>query len=341
MIKGGAKMKERFLQHKPKLVFFAVYTLIFLLIAQFSLYLLPFLIALVIAVVMKPLYDYFRRKFNFQSTFSATVITLFLFGIVFAVLGFLLYLILRQAVSLLDSYGDLISDYLNSGEIVDHVREALMSGNLMGTVTDVASALIRFVPFAIIFVIITFALTVWFLHHLSDVKTAILNRAGKSRRKTLAKIFSNGYILIRSFIRSYMILYLITFIESVFIFYLTGVEYPLPFAFITAVADILPILGPGVVYIPFSAVFILQKNYTAGITILVFFLLTGILRQIMEPKLVSDNVKIHPIVVMTGIYLSIAAMNLWLLFYVLLLFLLYKVLQASGVFDTEPAATSD
>ncbi|MBQ7218224.1 MAG: hypothetical protein IJS27_01865, partial [Ruminococcus sp.] len=72
----------------------------------------------------------------------------------------------------------------------------------------------------------------------------------------------------------------------------------------------------------------------AGITILVFFLLTAILRQIMEPKIVSDSVKVHPLIVMTGIYLSIAAMNLWLLFYVVLLFLLYKVLSVSGVFDS-------
>ena len=65
--------------------------------------------------------------------------------------------------------------------------------------------------------------------------------------------------------------------------------------------------------------------------------LTGILRQIMEPKIVSDHVKIHPLIVMAGIYLSIAAMNLWILFYVLALVLLYKILLLSGVFDTKPA----
>lgn len=328
-------MRARLLHYKPKLVFFAIYTLIFFVASKLALYVMPLIISLIIAVVMKPLYDYFRRKFAFRSTFAATVITVFIFGIALAIIGFLLYLILLQAVNLFEIYGYLLEDYINSPELFDNLREALMNGNLLGTITDVATTLFRVVPLAIIFVVITFSLTVFFLHRLSALRDAVLKRVGESRRDMLSRIFSNAYLLVRRFIRSYMVLYLITFIEAAFIFYLTGVEYPLPFAFITAVADILPILGPGTVYIPFAVIFILQGNYLAGITILVFFLLTVILRQIMEPKIVSDSVKVHPLIVMTGIYLSIAAMNLWLLFYVVILFLLYRVLEMSGVFDSK------
>lgn len=331
-------MTARIMRHKREGIFLAVYTLIFILLSRFALYVMPFLIALVIAVVMKPLYDYFCRRFNFRSTFAATVVTLLIFGMAFGVLGFLLFLILRQAISLFASYGYLLDDFLSSPALYDDLRSALMSGSLVGTLSDVASTLFQTVPLVIIFVIITFALTVWFLHHLGDIKAAILNRAGDSRREKLETVFSVGYALTRKFIRSYLILYLITFVEAALIFYFTGVEYPLPFAFLTAVADILPILGPGTVFVPIAVIFILQKNYFNGIAILIFFLLTAILRQIMEPKIVSDSVKIHPLAVMTGIYLSIAAMNLWLLFYVLLLFLLHKVLTLSGVFDR---STSD
>lgn len=327
-------MAARILRHKRELIFLAVYTLAFMLISRFALYVMPFLIAPVIAVVMKPLYDYFRLKFNFRSTFAATVVTLLIFGTVFAVIGFLLFLILRQAVSLFESYSYLLDDFLSSPELYDNIRGALMSGDLLGTLSDAAAIVFQVIPLIIIFVVITFALTVYLLHHLGDIKDAILSRAGEDRRKKLEKVFSVGYMLTRKFIRSYLILYLITFVEAAIIFYLTGVEFPLPFAFLTAVADILPILGPGTVFVPIAVVFILQQNYFGGAAILVFFLLTAILRQIMEPKIVSDSIKIHPIAVMTGVYLSIAAMNLWLLFYVLLLCLLHKALTLSGVFGS-------
>ncbi len=341
MSESDDEMKARIVQHKTELLFFSGFTLFFFLLSRFALYLMPLIIALVIAVVMKPLYDFFRRKFNFRSTFAATVITLLIFGIVFAVIGFLLYLIIRQAISLFDSYGYLIDAFMRSQSLFDHLRQVLLSGDLMGTVTDVATALFQLIPLIIIFVVITFALTVFLLHHMHEIKAQILMRIGNSRRDKAEKIFAVGYMMIRKFIRSYLILYLITFVEAAFIFYLTGVEYPLPFAFITAVADVLPILGPGVVFIPFGISFILQGNYFAGVSILLFFLLTGILRQIMEPKIVSDHVKLHPLIVMTGIYLSIAAMNLWLLFYVLSLFLSYKVLKLSGVFDAPDGSTCE
>ena len=95
-MKSGDWMSARILRHKQKLIFLAIYTVVFILISRLALYVTPFLIALLIAVVMKPLYDYFCRRFNFRSTFAATVITLFIFGIVFAVLGFLLFLIRRR-----------------------------------------------------------------------------------------------------------------------------------------------------------------------------------------------------------------------------------------------------
>ena len=331
MIPDGEQMKEKLLRHKPLIVFWAVYTLIFLLAARFAAFIMPIVIAAAIAVVMKPLYDFFRRRFRFQPAFNATVITLLVFGAVLGMIGFLLWLIARQAIGLIGRYSYLLSDFLDSPELFSQLRDALLSGNLLATVTDVASSVFRIVPLIITFVVFTFVLTIFFLNRMQSIRTAVLGRVGESSRDKVAAVLSVGYRLIRRFIRSYAILYGITFVEAVFIFLLTGVEYPLAFGFITAVADILPILGPGTVYVPFAVMFILQKNYIAGVMLLVFFVLTAILRQILEPKIVSDTVKVHPLAVMAAIYFSIVAMNIWILFYVVLLFLVYKVLTQSGV----------
>ena len=147
--------------------------------------------------------------------------------------------------------------------------------------------------------------------------------------------------MIRRFIRSYLILYAITFFEASLIFTLTGVPYPLAYAFITAVADILPILGPGTVYVPFAVFFILQKNYMTAVLLLLFFLLTVVIRQIIEPRIVSDSIKIHPLIILAAIYISLVCMNIWVLFYVISVLMLYRVLDAAGVFEkTAPTIPS-
>lgn len=325
-------MKVRFFRDKPRLVFFICYTLLFVLAVQAAGFVLPFVIALLIAVVMKPLYDYLLSRFRFRSTFAATALTLLIFGAVFAVIGFLLFLVLRQALSLAEEYRYLISDYIRSPELFAALRDSLLSGNLLSTASSVVKTLFQAVPLAITFFVVTFALTVFFLHHLRDIRDRLLIRAGEYR-DVLGGVFRIAYTMVRRFIRSYLILYAITFVEAVFIFYLTGVEYPLAFAFITAVADILPVLGPGTVYVPFAIIYILQKNYLVGVTLIVYFLLTVILRQILEPHIVSGSVKVHPLVILTAIYFSIVSMNIWVLFYVVSIFMVFRVLNIAGVFE--------
>lgn len=327
-------MKPRFFSGKPRLVFFLCYTLLFVLAVQAAAFVLPFVLSLFTAVLMKPLYDYLRIKFSFRSSFAATALTLLVFGVVFAVIGIILFLAISQALSLLEDYRGVIADLFRSPALFDTLKETVISGNLLNTVTSVASALFQAVPLGITFVIVTFALTVFFLHHLGDLRDNLLHRAGEYSN-VLGNVMHIAGDTLRRLIRSYLILYAITFAEAVFIFYVTGVEYPIAFAFVTAVADVLPILGPGTVYVPFAIVFILQKNYISGVILLVYFLLTVVLRQILEPRIVSDQVKVHPLVVLSAIYFSIVSMNIWVLFYVVSIFIAYRILDTAHVFDTD------
>ena len=327
-------MKARFFSGKPRLVFFLCYTLLFILAVQAAAFVLPFVISLLLAVLMKPLYDYLRTKFSFRSSFAATALTLLVFGVVFAVTGIILFLAISQALSLLEDYRGVIVELFRSPELFDTLKENVISGNLLHTVTSVAATLFQAIPLGITFVIVTFALTVFFLHHLGKLRDDLLDRAGEYREVLGNVMYTTGDIL-RRLIRSYLILYAITFAEAVFIFYLTGIEYPIAFAFVTAVADVLPILGPGTVYVPFAIIFILQKNYIGGMILLIFFLLTVVIRQILEPRIVSDQVKLHPLVVLSAIYFSIVSMNIWVLFYIISIFIAYRILNTAHVFDTD------
>lgn len=327
-------MKTRFFSGKPRLVFFLCYTLLFFLAVQAAAFVLPFVLSLLTAVLMKPLYDYLRTKFSFRSSFAATALTLLVFGVIFAAIGIILFLAISQALRLLEDYRSVIVDLFRSPALFDTLKENIFSGNLLNTVTSVASTLFQAVPLGITFVIVTFALTVYFLHHLGALRENLLYRAGEYS-DVLGDVMRIAGDTLRRLIRSYLILYAITFAEAVFVFYLTGVEYPIAFAFVTAVADVLPILGPGVVYVPFAVTFILQKNYINGVILLVYFLLTVVIRQILEPRIVSDQVKVHPLVVLSAIYFSIVSMNIWVLFYVVSIFVAYRILNAAHVFDTD------
>ena len=246
--------------------------------------------------------DTLKGRFRFRSSFAATAITLLIFGALFAVIGFLLFLVVRQAVSLLSDNRDLIAEYIRSPELFDMLRENLLSGGLLTAASSVVKTLFQAVPVAVTFVVITFSMTVFFMHHLGDLRDRLLKRAGEYR-SLLSRVFHIAYALVRKFIRSYLILYAVTFVEAVFIFYLIAI------------------------------LFILQKNYIGGIFLLLYFLFTVVLRQILEPRIVSDSVKVNPLVVLTAIYFSVVSMNIWVLFYVVSVFMAFRVLNQAGIFE--------
>lgn len=327
-------MKEFIQRYSPYIKFLLLYTLLFLIVTKLILFFLPFLISLAIAVVMKPVYDYLKRKFSFQPAFCATAITLLIFAVFLSLFIFLLYLIIRELIRLIAENKEFFSSILGSFNSFEKIYSMLLSGDMFPRVSGFAVSVVRIVPLLITFVIVSFVLTIFFLNHLSDLKRRFLIRLQSEKREKAASVLDNGYLMVRRFFRSYLILYVITFIEAIFIFFLTHTPYPLVFGLIAAVADLLPVLGPGAVYIPLSVVHMLRGDLLPAVTLLVFYLITIVIRQIIEPKIVSDAVKLRPVLIFSAVYFSVVSMNIWILFYIITLALLYRIFKASGVLSS-------
>ena len=80
------------------------------------------------------------------------------------------------------------------------------------------------------------------------------------------------------------------------------IEYPLLMALIIGFVDALPILGSGTVMLPWAVFSALNHEINFGIAILVLYILTIVIRQILEPKIVSNQIGIHPIFTLIAMY---------------------------------------
>lgn len=324
-------MRQRIEEKRGLIVFFCLFTLICLTVYLLWIYCMPFVLSLLAAVVMRPTYGFLKRRFRFQAAFCATVLTLLLFLMTLSAVAFVLFLIVREFIQFIHAYSDVIGSWIRDPQWIDRLSGFIGSSGMFDRISGIALGITRLIPAVISLCVITFALTVFFLNRLDRIRDRIVALFSPEWRDDTARVISIGYLFVRRFIRSYLILYLITFVEATFIFYLTGVRYPLYLGFIAAFADLLPILGPGTVYIPIALRFILYGNYIGGITLVVFFLVTVIIRQIIEPRIVSDTIKISPLVVLSAIYFSIVSLNIGVFFYVLLLVLCYRILAAAEV----------
>ena len=66
--------------------------------------------------------------------------------------------------------------------------------------------------------------------------------------------------------------------------------------------DLLPIFGAGFILIPWSISLFISKEITYGFWILALYLIVTIIKQLLEPKLISNGIGIHPIFTIIAMY---------------------------------------
>ena len=85
-------------------------------------------------------------------------------------------------------------------------------------------------------------------------------------------------------------------------FLLLSVDYAVLLALITAVLDALPVLGVGIVLIPYAILSFAMGNTVTGIGLLILYGVITVVRQIAEPRLVGKSLGLHPILMLIAFY---------------------------------------
>lgn len=103
-------------------------------------------------------------------------------------------------------------------------------------------------------------------------------------------------------VRAYLLLGVLTFLELAAGFSLLRVPHPLLLAAITALVDILPILGVGTVLLPFAVFRLLTGNITGGILMLLLYGVVAAVRNLLQPKLISKQTGLPPLLTLLTMY---------------------------------------
>lgn len=109
------------------------------------------------------------------------------------------------------------------------------------------------------------------------------------------------------YLKAEAILILVSFVISViglygFKFFGMNVRYPLLIALAIGFVDALPILGSGSVMVPWAIISALNGDIKLGIAVIVLWIIMSVVRQFLEPKIVSGKIGIHPIFTLIAMY---------------------------------------
>lgn len=149
--------------------------------------------------------------------------------------------------------------------------------------------------------------------------------------------------------KAYSIIIGVTFTEMVIgllLLKLFGIYtggYIFAIAFVTAVVDILPVLGTGTILVPWAIWSFCTGNVAMGIGLLVVYAVIGVVRQIIEPKLVAAQLGLPPYLTLAAMYIGTQLFGFLGLFLLPMTLMLVKVLNDDGIvhiFKSAPAAAN-
>lgn len=104
------------------------------------------------------------------------------------------------------------------------------------------------------------------------------------------------------FIRSQIILMMLTFFVSLIGLLILRADYALTLALIMGILDLIPYFGPGFIIIPWSIYSFFTGDMFMGVGLLILYASTVIVRQFAEPKVLSSSMKLNPLAVLVSLF---------------------------------------
>ena len=185
-----------------------------------------------------------------------------------------------------------------------------MISNLSVTAVRLVSGIITGLPNVILSVILTVISTFFisldydhimgFLHGLLPVGT----------RNKVTETITTGVDSIRKILGSYILIMLMSFVELSIGFLLLNIPYAAGVALLVAVIDIMPVLGTGLILIPWAIVAAILRNFRMAIGVGLLYIVMLVVRNIVEPKLVGQQMGLHPLVTLIAMFVGLQLFGL-------------------------------
>ena len=180
------------------------------------------------------------------------------------------------------------------GEFIPSYKEKIIN-TVMNTIGGTVSVLLT--------TIVTIYLSMDLYRILSRIKAVLPSDIYIPLKRGITKL--------RRVINVEMILIGATTIATILGLYLLGVNEPLTVGIICGILDILPIVGPGMLFIPWAIYAFFCGKVFLAVGILVLFILIGILRQLMEAKYVGGSLQVHPVTTLFSLYAGVMLYGAW------------------------------
>lgn len=299
-----------------------VITAVYIVIRYLLFIFLPFLIAYILKLMLKPIVDYCENRFRFNRKVFSVVLLVFILGILIA--GFVLsvgvltkqvrklvtnsgYYVERvenitdKCCSTVEKYSGIKSRevklYIERGrdELIQKTKESGIAYTIMNKSVDVIMLIINGG-----IALFTAILAAYYMinKEKKDVNDKNYinekNNVNSSNNRHKQALLTDARKIVKkvtrvcvAYLKTELIIMFGTFLICFVSFLIIKNDYAFLFAVIVGILDSLPLIGVGTVLIPYALIKLLMGEYLSAIIIGLTFILCYVFREVMEPKLMG------------------------------------------------------
>lgn len=290
---------------------------------------LPFVIGWIIAMIANPLVRFLEKRVKIVRKHSSVLIVVGVLAVIITALYFIISKLISEAVGfvgdiptyyemaavevqkmmiqmerLLQFLPQNVQDSLNQffAHIGEYINLAVQK--VASPTVTVAGNVVKSIPAALVYTIVTIFSSYLFIVNrdkILDFFRKYMPVGGTKYYKYLQKDVKHlvgGY-----FLAQFKIMFIIAVVLAAG-FLVLGVDYALLIAVIIALLDFLPILGTGTILIPWAVIRLFSGQYAFAFGLIVIYLLTLVLRQVIQPKIVGDTMGLDPLMTLLFLFLG-------------------------------------
>ena len=320
---------------------------------------LPFVIGWAIAVIANPLVRFLEKRLKIVRKHSSMLIVVAVLALIIGVIYLVVSKLITEAAGLardIPGYYESASAGMemlllkaerflqflplgiqNSvGQFFAHMGEYLNVAvqKIASPTVIVAGNVVKSIPSALVYTVVTIFSSYMFIVD-RDKIMAVIHRYMPVDGTRYYRYFKKDvkHLVGGYFLAQFKIMFIIAAVLAAG-FLVLGVDYALLLAVLIAILDFLPILGTGTVLIPWALIRLVSGQYAFAFGLIIIYVLTLVLRQIIQPKIVGDTMGLDPLMTLLFLYLGFKISGIAGMILAVPIGMLFISLYEFGAFDS-------
>ena len=322
--------------HKSKLMFWTsevlLLTIIFFIwrqmgdmitpvVSVINTILIPFVMGGFLYYITNPLVTLLEKKFKINRIFGILITLFLLFGLVTVGVIYLLPILINQLSSLINSTQNLyweIQSFVNqlsknplfkSLNIQSTIQQLNLSyvdilQNILNSVTNSLGSVVSAVINTLMILIMTPIFLVYFLMDGHKLLPMLERTILKRDKLNISSLLTNLNATVARYISGISIDALLIGTLAYIGYSVIGLKYALVFAIFSALANLIPYVGPSIGLIPMLITYFFTDPHKMLAALIYMLIIQQIDGNILYPRIVGSVMKVHPITIMVLLLLS-------------------------------------